>query len=81
MTDAAEFRGGRLLSQTMTAGDISTPLTWQCASGHTFCGSPRLILTAGHWCPECVKDPADYASQAAANRFLAQLEPAPTVNA
>ena len=81
MTDAAEFRGGHLLSETMATGDISAPLTWQCASGHTFRGSPRLILAAGHWCPECVKDPTDYASQAAANRFLAQLEPAPAVNA
>jgi hypothetical protein len=81
MTEAAEFRGGHLLSETMATGDISAPLTWQCASGHTFRGSPRLILAAGHWCPECVKDPTGYASQAAANRFLAQLEPAPAVNA
>jgi hypothetical protein len=35
---------------------------------------PRLILSAGHWCPECVKDTARYARQAVANRFLAQVE-------
>lgn len=58
MTGVAEFRGGKPLSRTMASGDIATPLTWQCDSGHTFRGSPRLILTAGHWCPECVKNPA-----------------------
>jgi len=53
---------------------IAAPLTWRCADGHVFGGSPRLILTAGHWCPECVRTPADYARQATANRFLAQVE-------
>ena len=74
MKDAADFRGGTLASASMTTGDITTPLEWECAAGHSFQGSPRLILTAGHWCPECVKNPADYPNQATANRFLAQLE-------
>ncbi|MDT3438081.1 NAD-dependent epimerase/dehydratase family protein [Pseudofrankia sp. BMG5.37] len=71
---AADFRGGELLSRTVTTGDLATPLRWRCVDGHEFAGSPRLILTAGHWCPECVKDPAGYPRQAAANRFLAQIE-------
>lgn len=75
MEDAAEFRGGKLVSASMTAGETSTRLTWECAAGHNFHGSPRLILTAGHWCPECVRNPTDYPNQAATNRFLAQLVP------
>lgn len=71
---AAEFRGGTLLTQDVTTGDIATPLEWQCAFGHQFTGSPRLILRAGHWCPDCVKDTATYAAQAERNHFLAQVE-------
>lgn len=74
MENAANFRGGSLVSGSMATGDITTPLAWECAAGHSFQGSPRLILTAGHWCPECVQKPADYAAQARSNRFLAQLE-------
>lgn len=72
--DAAAFRGGELLSADVRTGDISSPLVWRCALGHVFAGSPRLILTAGHWCPECVTDSAGYARQAESNQFLAQLE-------
>lgn len=71
---AADFRGGELLSENPPPGALGVPLRWRCAEGHAFTGSPRLILTAGHWCPECVRDPAGYAKQAVANRFLAQLE-------
>ncbi|MER5261790.1 NAD(P)-dependent oxidoreductase [Actinosynnema sp. NPDC002837] len=74
--DAAAFRGGELLSPDAVRGDIATPLSWRCAFGHEFTGSPRLVLTAGHWCPECVKDVAGYPCQADRNPFLAQLEPA-----
>lgn len=74
MIEAASFRGGRLLSDSMTPGDCATPLQWKCAFGHTFRGSPRLVLTAGHWCPTCVKDTAHYGDQAERNPFLAQLE-------
>ncbi|MBL7624786.1 NAD(P)-dependent oxidoreductase [Frankia sp. AgB1.8] len=72
---AADFRGGELLSENLPAGDVTAPLRWRCADGHEFTGSPRLVLTAGHWCPDCVRDPAGYAKQAVANRFLAQVEP------
>lgn len=72
--EAASFRGGELLSSKVAPGDISSPLLWRCALGHVFAGSPRLILTAGHWCPDCVRDASQYPAQAEHNRFLAQLE-------
>ncbi|MCR2799383.1 NAD(P)-dependent oxidoreductase [Microbacterium sp. zg-Y818] len=71
---AAAFRGGALLSDDAGRGRPGTPLVWRCAFGHVFAGSPRLILTAGHWCPECVRDSSAYALQAEKNRFLAQLD-------
>jgi nucleoside-diphosphate-sugar epimerase len=72
--EAAAFRGGELLSTDVTNGKTSTPLIWRCAFGHSFAASPRLVLTGGHWCPECVRDPANYATQAERNPFLAQIE-------
>ncbi|WP_279308501.1 NAD-dependent epimerase/dehydratase family protein [Rathayibacter rubneri] len=74
--EAASFRGGELVTADVERGDIATPLTWRCALGHEFSGSPRLILTAGHWCPLCVKDVGGYPTQARSNRFLGQLDPA-----
>ena len=53
MKKAAEFRGGRLISDNMTPGDLTTRLKWQCHNGHMFESSPYTILKAGHWCPEC----------------------------
>lgn len=70
----AEYRGGELLSNDVTAGEIAVPLSWRCGLGHEFTGSPRLILTAGHWCPECVRDVRGYPAQAQHSAFLAQLE-------
>lgn len=70
----ADFRGGALVSDAVVTGDFATPLSWTCAEGHAFDGSPRLILRAGHWCPECVLRSQEYSEQARANRFLAQLE-------
>lgn len=72
--EAAEFRGGELLSSGVDTGDIATALVWRCGFGHVFAASPRLVLTAGHWCPDCVRDSAGYARQAEKNRFLAQIE-------
>ncbi|SFR78412.1 Nucleoside-diphosphate-sugar epimerase [Agromyces sp. CF514] len=71
--DVAGFRGGELLSAGVERGRPATPLVWRCAVGHTFAGSPRLVLTAGHWCPDCVRDSAAYEVQAERNPFLAQL--------
>ena len=34
-----------------------TPLNWECAEGHRFTATPRLVLLGGHWCPECMPYP------------------------
>lgn len=70
---AAAFRGGRLLSTDVARGAVAMPLEWECADGHRFQASSRLVLGAGHWCPVCVRLPADYARQAERNAFLAQV--------
>ncbi len=57
MQKAAAFRGGKCLSTQMTKGDWDTPLQWQCAQGHVFTATPRLILLGGHWCPDCFPYP------------------------
>lgn len=72
--EAAQFRGGELLSQDAVPGAVGRPLVWRCGLGHVFAGSPRLVLLGGHWCPECVRDTAGYGAQAEHNHFLAQLE-------
>ncbi len=53
MKQAAAFRGGQCLTESMTKGDLHSKLQWQCHNGHTFFSSPYTILKAGHWCPEC----------------------------
>ena len=82
MQAAAKFRGGKCLSKTMTKGDLDTQLEWQCAEGHKFKASPRLILLGGHWCPDCFpwpyKDeknprPWQWDREAKRNPFFAQL--------
>ena len=70
---AAEFRGGKCLSDTMKNGDLFTPLTWQCAFGHTFDATPNLILRGGHWCPVCERESWNYAEIAKTNPFFAQV--------
>lgn len=57
MQKAAEFRGGKCLSKTMEKGDWDSKLEWQCAQGHIFKASARLVLLGGHWCPECMPNP------------------------
>ena len=84
MQQAAEFRGGKCLSKKMNKGDWDTQLEWQCAEGHKFMASPRLILLGGHWCPDCFPYPyADepkekqrpwhWDAEAKRNPFFAQL--------
>ena len=75
---AAAFRGGKYLGND----------TWQCAQGHTFKASRRLILLGGHWCPECfpwpyksgkneplqmATNPWNWDKEAKRNPFFAQL--------
>jgi hypothetical protein len=73
MRRAAEFRGGRCLSESMTKGDLATKLEWECAFGHRFEASPTLILLGGHWCEKCMPAPWRYDEQAARNPFFAQV--------
>lgn len=72
LAGAAEFRGGRLVDEVV-AGTAAIPTHWECADGHRFAASPKLVLTGGHWCPDCVTRPAEYRRQAERNPFLAQL--------
>lgn len=73
MRRAAEFRGGFLVSDHMETGDLETPLEWECARGHKFKATPRLVLKGGHWCPECLPTPWRYDEEAMLNPFVAQL--------
>lgn len=82
MQKAAAFRGGKCISTQMTKGDWDTPLQWQCAQGHVFTATPRLILLGGHWCPDCFpypyKDepnarPWAWDKESKRNPFFAQL--------
>ncbi|MBE6209494.1 MAG: NAD(P)-dependent oxidoreductase [Rikenellaceae bacterium] len=73
MQQAAEYRGGKCLSESMTTGDMYTPLEWECHFGHKFTASPRLILHGGHWCPECEPTPWNYSEIARVNPFFAQV--------
>ncbi|MDE5887136.1 MAG: NAD(P)-dependent oxidoreductase [Muribaculaceae bacterium] len=73
MREAARFRGGECLSETMRKGDLDTPLKWRCAFNHQFEATPRLVLKGGHWCPECLPAPWRYDEEARVNPFLAQV--------
>ncbi|MGG4471211.1 NAD(P)-dependent oxidoreductase [Paenibacillus alvei] len=73
MKQAAEFRGGICISETMEPGDLSTKLQWCCAFGHQFKASPTLVLLGGHWCPDCLPAPWNYAEEAKKNPFFAQV--------
>ncbi|MBQ2575252.1 MAG: NAD(P)-dependent oxidoreductase, partial [Bacteroidales bacterium] len=73
MRKAAEFRGGKCLSETMAKGDFRTPLEWECQFGHKFKASPVLVLEGGHWCPECLPSPWNYDEIAKGNPFFAQV--------
>ncbi len=68
---AAEFRGGRLLSETYD-GNSEKPLEWSCHEGHRFMMTPKSVLWGGHWCPECLPPKWNYDEQATHNPFLAQ---------
>uniref|UniRef100_UPI00405619C1 NAD-dependent epimerase/dehydratase family protein n=1 Tax=Alistipes sp. TaxID=1872444 RepID=UPI00405619C1 len=73
MRQAAAFRGGKCLSETMTKGDLATKLEWECAFGHHFEASPALVLLGGHWCEECMPAPWRFDEEAARNPFFAQV--------
>lgn len=79
MRKAAEFRGGQCLSESMTQGDMRTPLRWRCQFGHEFSMSPNTVLKGGHWCPECLpkyikgQNTWNFGEIAKGNPFFAQV--------
>lgn len=73
MRKAAEFRGGKCVSEKMTAGDLDTPLEWECGFGHRFSATPRTVLKGGHWCPDCLPAPWRYSEEMEKNAFIRQL--------
>jgi len=73
MKQAAKFRGGECLSESMQKGDLFTPLKWRCAHGHEFTMTPNLVLKGGHWCPEELPFPWNYDAEAKVNPFFAQV--------
>jgi nucleoside-diphosphate-sugar epimerase len=73
MKQAAKFRGGECISDTMQKGDLSTKLQWCCAFRHEFEASPTLVLLGGHWCAECLPAPWNYDEEAKRNPFFAQV--------
>ena len=80
MKAAARFRGGECLSDSMTKGDLFTPLRWKCQFGHEFEMTPNAVLKGGHWCPDCLPkydkanpNPWNFEAIAAGNPFFAQV--------
>lgn len=74
MKEAARFRGGECISESMVKGDLYTPLKWRCHDGHEFAASPYTVIKAGHWCEEC--EPLgqwDFDRQAKFSPFYAQV--------
>jgi hypothetical protein len=47
MRQAAAFRGGECLSDSMEKGDLWTKLKWRCAEGHEFLMSPLRVALRG----------------------------------
>ena len=75
MKEAAAFRGGECVSESMAAGELYRPLEWKCHEGHTFSATPYTILKAGHWCPACCHTPLEWRMDriAAHSPFHAQV--------
>jgi nucleoside-diphosphate-sugar epimerase len=73
MKQAAAFRGGKCVSSAMEKGNLTNKLKWECAFGHLFDASPKLVLMGGHWCPDCMTAPWRYDEVAKHNPFFAQV--------
>ena len=74
--NAAKFRGGELLSQSVKKGDLITKLNWKCGyCKKEFEASPCLILLGGFWCPHCYipEEKWDYDNIAKNCPFFAQI--------
>jgi hypothetical protein len=70
MKEAAKFRGGEVLNDSMLKGDLFTPLKWKCGFGHVFEMTPNLVLKGGHWCPKELPFPWNYDEEAKLNLFF-----------
>lgn len=73
MKQAAEYRGGELISDFMNTGDWQEKLRFRCAFGHEFEASPKLVLEGGHWCEECERKSWNYGERAKKDPFFAQV--------
>lgn len=74
MRQAASFRGGEVVSETMKKGDAYKKLVWKCCEGHEFEASPYTVLRGGHWCPACCQPtPWMFDSLAKKMPFYAQV--------
>lgn len=75
MKQAAAFRGGQCLSESMAPGQLMDKLQWQCWRGHHFKMTPNTVLKGGHWCPDCApqKSGWDYDAEAKHNPYFAQV--------
>jgi len=71
--EAAKFRGGECLSNSMTTGNWTDKLKFRCAFNHEFEASPRLVLEGGHWCPVCERESWNYYERAKVDPFFAQV--------
>jgi hypothetical protein len=57
----------------MITGNWTQKLKFQCAFGHDFEASPRLVLEGGHWCPICERESWNYYERAKRDPFFAQV--------
>ena len=53
LKSAAEYRGGKVITDSMKEGDIYAKIVWQCHNGHRFENRAYTVLRCGFWCPEC----------------------------
>ncbi|MDE6559075.1 MAG: NAD(P)-dependent oxidoreductase, partial [Muribaculaceae bacterium] len=76
LREAAEFRGGKLITGDYTPGDVHRLLEWECSEGHRFKLTAWSVLRGGHWCEDClrmqVSDPDAIRRQARKSPYLAQ---------
>lgn len=74
MKNAAAYRGGKCLSDSIEKGDMYTKLQWQCHNNHKFFASAYTVLKAGHWCPVCCQpQPWNYDKLAKHMPYFAQI--------
>lgn len=55
--ERAESGERRVESGAVSPGDVKH--RWKCSEGHIFEATPRLVVSGGHWCPECLMKEAD----------------------